>query len=96
MRIVLLLAAISCFGRAVEFREYRVADRVGRIESGIPFLALGGNWKATNDAEPRIMVRASKDGVHWSRRIRIEAAGDTCSELSNTRSGPDWTTYGLY
>jgi hypothetical protein len=94
MRIVLLLAAISCFGQAVDSREYRVGNRVGRLESEIPFLAVGANWKATS-ADAQIMVRASKDGVRWSRWIRIEAAGDTCSELLRSSSRLvffDWDT----
>lgn len=68
----------------IDSREIEIQDRAGRIDSAIPFLAVGASWQpgAPPDAAapPGIMVRASRDGVRWSRWVRIEPAPDHCAE----------------
>ena len=75
-------------------REVVAGPRTGRIESTMPFLAVGGNWSA-NGTQPLIMVRASKDGFQWTRWTRMRAAADTssCDATATLRSAASLTFF---
>jgi hypothetical protein len=67
------------------FREVRVETRSGLIEETAPFLAVGATgWDASVEPSVQIMVRASVDGIRWSRWVRMETAAspDSCAEAS--------------
>jgi hypothetical protein len=72
----ILALAQTALGQTTDSRELAATGRTGILESPIPFLAVGANWPAGTEAQ--IRVRASNDGVHWSRWTRLQSAADTC------------------
>ena len=71
-----LLPVLALAAQTPDSRELTAPGPTGVIESPISFLAVGANWPAGTDAQ--IMVRASADGIRWSRWSRLRAAADTC------------------
>jgi hypothetical protein len=81
--LFLFFSVFALYAQSPDSREVRAPGRSGVLESPIAFLAVGANWPAGSGAQ--IMVRASSDGVQWSRWMRLRSASDTCDATATPR-----------
>jgi hypothetical protein len=82
----------ALWAQATDSRTFAVASQAraqGRIESPIPFSAVGARWIAA--VPPPLEIRASKDGLQWSEWMRLEPGADSGSEsVSSNLVFFDW------